>query len=149
MNYILLENMEDDGKLSEYILNNYKNIKLNITNGKIELIEKTNIKKITPIIYEIKLLRKKYIILYFKCNEIESHYKSMINSNNKVLTTNELIKTFEELGLSKSKYNKLRDNYYKQKRISNYLMECAIKYVKYEEERLDKENEKEYDKEMY
>lgn len=72
MNYILLENMEDDGKLSDYILNNYKNIKLSITNGKIELIEKTNIKKITPIIYEIKNLRKKYIILYFKCNENES-----------------------------------------------------------------------------
>ena len=72
MNYILLENIEDDGILSKYILNNYKDIKITVTKGKIELIEKTNIKKITPIIYEIKLLRKKYIILYFKCNEIES-----------------------------------------------------------------------------
>ena len=33
--------------------------------------------------------------------------------------------------------------------MSNYLMECAIKYIQYEEERLDKERENEYDKEMY
>ncbi len=73
MDYILLENMEDDGKLSKYISDNYKNIKLNIINGKIELIEKTNIKKITPIIYELKLPKSKYVILYFKCEEILSN----------------------------------------------------------------------------
>ena len=74
---------------------------------------------------------------------------SISNSNNKALTTNEFVKTFEELGFSKSKYNKLRDNYYKQKRVANYLMECAIKYIQYEEDRLDKERETEYDREMY
>lgn len=80
MNYILLENMEDDGVLSEYILNNYKDIKITVTKGKIELIEKTNIKKITPIIYEIKKIRKKYIILYFKCNEIERQKYYCLNT---------------------------------------------------------------------
>lgn len=73
MNYILLENMEGDNKLSEYILNNFKNVEITVTKGKIELIEKTNIKKITPIVYKIKFYKSKFIILYFKCEEIEKN----------------------------------------------------------------------------
>ncbi|MDD3392479.1 MAG: hypothetical protein PHE54_02960 [Bacilli bacterium] len=104
--------------------------------------------------YDLKNNQTKRIIKnwYYRSgfsNSFESYYKSVITSNIKVLTSNEFIKAFEELGLSKSKYNKLKDNYYKQKRISNYLMECAIKYIQYEEERLDKERESEYDKEIY
>ena len=103
--------------------------------------------------YDLKDNQTKRLIKdwYYKSgfsNSFENYYKSIIESNNKVLTTNEFVKTFEELGISKSKYNKLRDNYYKKKRMSNYLMECAIKYIQYEEERLDKERENEYDKEI-
>lgn len=62
--------LEDDRKLSKFILENFKDIKINISNGSEILITKTNIKKINPIIYKLKSNNVNITILYFKINDI-------------------------------------------------------------------------------
>lgn len=62
--------LEDDRKLSKFILENFKGIKMNISNGSEILISKTNIKKINPIIYKLKSTNINITILYFKIDDI-------------------------------------------------------------------------------
>lgn len=63
--------LEDDRKLSKYILENFKNIDITSNNGSEVIISATNIKKIIPITYKIKSSKINLTILYFKCDDIK------------------------------------------------------------------------------
>ena len=71
INYSTINVLEDDRKLSKFIIDNFENVDIKITNGSEELISNTNIKKLNPIIYKIKSNNTKLTILYFKCDEIK------------------------------------------------------------------------------
>lgn len=63
--------LEDDRKLSKYILENFKNIDITSNNGSEVIISTTNIKKVIPITYKIKSNKINLTILYFKCDDIK------------------------------------------------------------------------------
>lgn len=67
----ILTILEDDRKLSRFIAQNFKDAKINVSNGNEILITMTNIKKINPIIYKIKTLNSSVTILYFKSDDIK------------------------------------------------------------------------------
>ena len=46
--------LEDDRKLTKFILENFKDTDIKSTNGSEMLISITNIKKVNPIIYKVK-----------------------------------------------------------------------------------------------
>ena len=71
INYSTINILEDDRKLTKFIIDNFKSVDIKITNGSEELISNTNIKKVNPIIYKIKSNNTKLTILYFKCDEIK------------------------------------------------------------------------------
>lgn len=71
INYSTINILEDDRKLTKFIIDNFKYVDIKITNGSEELISNTNIKKVNPIIYKIKSNNTKLTILYFKCDEIK------------------------------------------------------------------------------
>lgn len=62
--------LEDDRKLTKFLLENFNNIDITPTNGSEMLISITNVKKVNPIIYKIKSDKVKLTILYFKCDDI-------------------------------------------------------------------------------
>ena len=68
INYSTINILEDDRKLTKFIIDNFKSVDIKITNGSEELISNTNIKKVNPIIYKIKSNNTKLTILYFKCD---------------------------------------------------------------------------------
>ena len=63
--------LEDDRKLTKFILENFKDTDIKSTNGSEMLISITNIKKVNPIIYKIKSSKITLTILYFKCSDIK------------------------------------------------------------------------------
>lgn len=63
--------LEDDRKLTKFILENFKDTDIKSTNGSEMLISITNIKKVNPIIYKIKSSKTTLTILYFKCSDIK------------------------------------------------------------------------------
>ena len=67
MTKITLNILEDDRKLTKFIIDYFNISDIKITNGKESLIKNTNIKIIKPIIYKIK----KLTILYYKCEDIK------------------------------------------------------------------------------
>ena len=68
---ISLNIMEDDKRISRYILEHFDDVDIKVTNGSEEVYKMTNIKKVKPIIYKIKSNNIKITILYFKCNDIK------------------------------------------------------------------------------
>lgn len=75
--------LEDDGKLTKYLETSFPTTKVSVTNGNVSIYEKTNIKKINPITYNIKTSKSNLIVLYFKCNEIKDkkYYISSIKQD--------------------------------------------------------------------
>ncbi len=63
--------LEDDRKLTKFILENFKDTDIKSTNGSEMLISITNIKKVNPIIYKVKSDKTTITILYFKCSDIK------------------------------------------------------------------------------
>lgn len=63
--------LEDDRKLTKFLLENFNNIDITPTDGSEMLISITNVKKVNPIIYKIKSDKVKLTILYFKCDDIK------------------------------------------------------------------------------
>ena len=73
-------------------------------------------------------------------NNFNDFYNKIISNNdNKPLTTSEFYKTMNNLGISNSKYQKLRDSFYTKRYLYNKLIESAINHVMYENERIEKE----------
>lgn len=62
--------LEDDKKLSKFILENFENVTITSSNGSEKIISITNIKEVNPIIYKIKSSKTNLLILYFKCKDI-------------------------------------------------------------------------------
>ena len=56
MNEIILNILEDDRKLTKFIIDYFNITDIKITNDKESLIKNTNIKIVKPIIYKIKKL---------------------------------------------------------------------------------------------
>ena len=67
MTEITLNILEDDRKLTKFIIDYFNITDIKITNGKESIIKNTNIKIIKPIIYKIK----KLTIFYYKCEDIK------------------------------------------------------------------------------
>lgn len=67
MTEITLNILEDDRKLTKFIIDYFNITDIKITNGKESIIKNTNIKIIKPIIYKIN----KLTILYYKCEDIK------------------------------------------------------------------------------
>lgn len=67
MKEITLNILEDDRKLTIFIIDYLNITDIKITNGKESLIKNANIKIVNPIIHKIK----KLTILYYKCEDIK------------------------------------------------------------------------------
>ena len=90
---------------------------------------------------QLKFLVKKW---YFNSNlngDFNYYYNEMLfNINNKTLTTNEFYRSLNSLGISYSKYKKIKQNYYNQRFVYNKIIYNSFEYIKYENERMEKEN---------
>ena len=154
-------------KIGNDILSNYKNYKneLYLENQKEFLsknIFKLDLKSNKDITYERKLelgqelykigsylnLNKnqlKFLVKkwYFNSNlngDFNYYYNEMsFNINNKTLTTNEFYRSLNSLGISYSKYKKIKQNYYNQRFVYNKIIYNSFEYIKYVNERIEKE----------
>lgn len=74
-------------------------------------------------------------------NNFESYYKQVLDklSETKSLSIFELFRTFEYMGISKIKYEKLRDKYYHNKFIKSQILYNALEHIQYETERIEQE----------
>lgn len=68
-------------------------------------------------------------------SSIEDNIKTTFNP----LSTTEFIRTFESMGMSKVKYDKLKNKYYFNKILVNRLFQNALDHIQYENERIEKE----------
>lgn len=68
-------------------------------------------------------------------SSVETKIKTIYNP----LSTTEFIRTFENMGISQSKYGKLKNKYYFKKIITNRLLQSALDHIQYENERIEKE----------
>ena len=154
-------------KIGNDILSNYKNYKneLYLENQKQFLsknIFKLDLKSNKNITYERKLelgqelykigsylnLNKNQLKFLFKKWFFNSNFKGNFNDyyndmlfsiNNKSLTTNEFYHSLTNLGISYSKYKKIKQNYYNQRFVYNKIIYNSFEYIKYENERIEKE----------
>ena len=67
MKEITLNILEDDRKLTKFIIYYFNITDIKVSNGKETLLKNTNIKIVRSIIYKIK----KLTILYYKCEDIK------------------------------------------------------------------------------
>lgn len=91
--------------------------------------------------FDTKRLIKNWYTKTNPSNGFESYYKQVLDkqSNAPSLSISELFKTFEYMGISKAKYEKLRDKYYHNKFIKNQLFYNALQHIRYENKKLEKE----------
>ena len=65
-------------------------------------------------------------------------FDEIVAVNNSTSTT-EFIRTFDNIGISPSRYGKLKNNYYFKKILFNKLLQTALDHIQYENERIEKE----------
>jgi hypothetical protein len=72
-------------------------------------------------------------------NDYYPSVETKIKTNNSPLSTTEFIRTFNNMGISSSRYNKLKSKYYFKKILVNKLLQTALDHIQYENERIEKE----------
>ena len=97
MKQILLETYQGEDKVLDYI-NSIPNSKVKTINGKSELLEKTNIKLVSPIVYKVKINALDFEIWSYQNKEVinKSYYLPILKracnfDNLKKLIENEII----------------------------------------------------------
>ena len=86
-----------------------------------------------------KLIKNWYIKSRFS-GDFENYYNNiLLNNSSNQLTTNEFYKTLNNMGISNSKYQKLKQKYYTKHYVYNKMMWNALEHIKYENEQIEKE----------
>lgn len=111
----ILTILGDDRKLSKFIVKNFKNAKISVSNSNETLIKMTNIKKINPVIYKVKTSKSSITILYFKSNSKYNLLKQKYYSNKYI--NNELL------------YNALEHIKYENERIEKEIVYTMSKGI--------------------
>ena len=168
-NYVNSQIQKLYSRIGNYILTNYKGYKsekfldnqrefLSKNIFKLKLKSKNNITENQKLnlglslykianYYNLTETNKKKLIKNWYYNSrfsnFKTYYKTLLNNTDysKPLTTTEFYKTFKNMGISDSKYNKLRNSFYTKRYLYNYMIQNAINHIMYENERIEKEIE--------
>lgn len=91
--------------------------------------------------YQSKNLIKRWYYISKLSGNFENYYNELLTKIDitKSLTTTKFYKTLNDMGISNSKYNQLKQKYYSNKYINNKLLYNALEHIKYENERIEKE----------
>lgn len=88
-----------------------------------------------------RLIQKWYNKSKFS-GSFDNYYNDLllkVNSNFNPLTITKFYKTLNDMNISNSNYDKLKQNYYTKKFVYHKMMYNALNYIKYENERIEKE----------
>lgn len=85
-----------------------------------------------------RLIHKWYLNSNY--NDFENYYNNVLsNIDSKNLTTKQFYKLLNNIGISGSKYQKLKNSFYTKNYIKNAMLKNALDHIMYENERIEKE----------